>query len=76
MQDRIDRINDEEHDAWPAILQLDGFVYDHLGGGGEEETAKMINRDTGWYELWIKRDQSFSSQSYQQLAKFSMNLAL
>ena len=55
--------------AWPGKLQLDGFIYDRLGGltgGGENE---MLGRDVEWYDAWLRLDPAFSPQPYRQLAK-------
>jgi uncharacterized protein YjbI with pentapeptide repeats len=92
LQDRVDRIEDPTprrramfrhpqrcDDAWPAVLQLDGFTYDRLGGfGGNLEGVResqeacdvdMLGRDVGWYIGWLARDHSYSPQPYEQLAR-------
>lgn len=71
LQDRVDdgQTNDN-NDAWPAALQLDGFIYDRLGGfsGGGDE-ADMLGRNSTWYAKdWLERDPTYSPQPYEQLA--------
>ncbi|WP_282611000.1 leucine-rich repeat protein [Pelagibius sp. Alg239-R121] len=67
LQDRID----ENDDAWPEELQLDGFVYNRLGGfAGKGAKADMLTtRSVNWYIDWIKRDLTYSPQPYAQLAQ-------
>jgi hypothetical protein len=47
-------------------LDLQGFVYDRLGGYGSEQS--MLQRDAAWFEGWLARDPTFTRQPYQQLA--------
>lgn len=56
---------------WPRKLELNGFDYQQLGGlggGGESELLSgkqaedLVNR-------WLRRDESYSPQPYEQLAK-------
>lgn len=79
LQDRIDQepsgklLIDKEPggkllDAWPELLQLEGFTYRRLGGLGGEGESEMIDRPASWYVGWLARDPSFSPQPYRQLA--------
>ena len=57
--------------SWPSELQLEleGFTYGRLGGlqaGGKEMPHQ---RGSDWYIAWLARDQSYSPQPYQHLAR-------
>jgi hypothetical protein len=54
--------------SWPARLDLQGLVYDRLGGSLESGASGMRLRDPAWYRGWLARDREFSRQPYQQLA--------
>jgi uncharacterized protein YjbI with pentapeptide repeats len=53
--------------AWPK-LDLDGFMYGHLGGLGGESANDIARRDIGWFKEWLKKQQPYSPQPYEQLA--------
>jgi hypothetical protein len=53
-------------DAWSDTLDLDGFVYQRLGGLGS--TAQITNRGSEWYVNWLGKDKPYSPQPYEQLA--------
>jgi hypothetical protein len=57
----------DNHDAWPPVLGLLGFVYDRLSGRGRGEDA-IRDRPVSWFVDWLARDRDFSRQPYQQLA--------
>ena len=57
---------DEETDAWPDGLQLDGFTYDRLGFGSDADNR--LARDVDRYIAWLGRDLSYSPQPYEYLA--------
>jgi hypothetical protein len=57
---------DDETDAWPDGLQLDGFTYDRLGFGSDADNGRA--RDVGRYIGWLARDPSYSPQPYEYLA--------
>jgi hypothetical protein len=67
-----DQVDDDGKDSWPGhldhqgSLDLQGFVYDRLGGYGGEQS--MLQRDAAWFEGWLARDPTFTRQPYQQLA--------
>jgi hypothetical protein len=76
IQDRRD-INVSQkvwNDAWPTILQLDGFTYDRLGtfdGIQSHEKGSKSDRDVNdvkWYINWLARNQFYTPQPYEQLA--------
>ncbi len=48
--------------AWPRALELQGFIYERLGGNGSSR------RQVCWYRGWLARDLHFSHQPYRQLA--------
>jgi hypothetical protein len=58
----------DEPDAWPETLELEGFTYGQLGGLGAEGTADIEKRSSGWFIDWLARDPSYSPQPYGQLA--------
>ena len=55
-------------DAWPAKLDLQGFVYDQLGVAFTDRKEDLRTRDICWYEKWLARDPYFTRQPYRQLA--------
>ena len=55
-------------EAWPDHLELDGFTYGRLGGLGAAAESDMANRDVSWLKEWLRKQQSFSPQPYEQLA--------
>lgn len=55
-------------DSWPNHLQLSGFTYKTLGSGTGEQHSDMMDRSGKWFEKWLAREPSFSSQPYSQLA--------
>ncbi|EDM49172.1 pentapeptide repeat-containing protein [Marinobacter algicola] len=71
----------DRKDGWPEVVQLEGFVYDCLGGGdgeegwifkgsgGEQGDFNMLTRDTEWYLEWLSRDPVYSPKPYVQLAE-------
>ncbi|MGB8276311.1 MAG: hypothetical protein WCF20_00010, partial [Methylovirgula sp.] len=58
----------DRRDAWPEVLQLDGFTYDRLGGFGDDPGSEMLNRPLDWYIAWLERDEAYSPQPYEHLA--------
>jgi uncharacterized protein YjbI with pentapeptide repeats len=54
-------------DAWPDMLDLEGFRYGHLGGIGADDTGDP-SRDISWLEEWLERHKPYSPQPYEQLA--------
>ncbi len=57
-----------DNHAWPAVLELQGFVYDRLGGGSLDAVDPTMARPTAELVGWLARDRSFTRQPYQQLA--------
>lgn len=53
---------------WPASMELQGFVYDRLGGGSLDSISPMMARPSAELANWLARDRSFTRQPYQQLA--------
>jgi uncharacterized protein YjbI with pentapeptide repeats len=53
--------------AWPK-LDLDGFIYEHLGGLGGDSANDIARRDIGWFKEWLEKQQPYSPQPYEQLA--------
>ena len=52
--------------SWPRILELDGFVYQSLGGLGG--STGVADRGSNWYTDWLALSEPFSPQPYEQLA--------
>ena len=55
-------------EAWPDHLELDGFTYGRLGGLGAAAESDMANRDVSCLKEWLRKQQSYSPQPYEQLA--------
>ncbi len=55
-------------EAWPPELDLEGFKYDRIGGIGGTGAADMRRRSPEQWRDWLDRDPTFSSQPYTQLA--------
>ena len=55
-------------EAWPPSLDLEGFIYDRLGGFQDIGSVDMRNRPLKEWKDWLERDRSFSTQPYTQLS--------
>ena len=57
--------------TWPDCVdrELEGFVYERLGGFEESSDETVHERGSDWFIAWLERDQSFSPQPYRQLAR-------
>lgn len=60
----------DTEDTWPEHLEreLEGLSYIRLGGFEMEPNLSAYDRDSEWFVKWLKGDESFSPQPYQQLA--------
>ncbi len=58
----------DDGQAWPARITLEGFTYAHLGGIGGYQRQDMRNRPIQWWSNWLSRDPIYSAQPYTQLA--------
>jgi hypothetical protein len=58
-----------EEGVWPAQLDLDGFVYGQLGGLDSDPNVSVAARGPKWFVEWLARDQPYTPQPYEQLAK-------
>ena len=56
----------ENENAWPDDIDLDGFVYQRLGGLGRE--GSVVARGSQWYVDWLAKDKPYTPQPYEQLA--------
>jgi len=54
----IGAIEDQEN-AWPPNLELDGFKYSHLGGSAGDEKSNIG---------WLEKQKTYSPQPYEQRA--------
>jgi hypothetical protein len=61
--------------SWPnrLKLQLDGFVYQRLGGFSGDDTTDMATRKISWLKKWLGKQKNYSPRPYQQLAKVLRN---
>ena len=61
----------ESNGPWPKQLEISGFDYEQLGGLGGSGRSEILNpkRYDHLVKNWLKRDESYSPQPYQQLAK-------
>jgi hypothetical protein len=55
-------------DAWPPLLDLEGFRYERLGGRGGQGRDDMRRRSIDEWEDWLARDRTFSTQPYTELS--------
>ena len=55
----------DNKDAWPEHLELDGFTYKRFGAGGKEAPEK---RGSDWFVTWLAKDKTYSPQPYRHLA--------
>jgi hypothetical protein len=62
----VDTIQDLS-DAWPAGLDLNGFIYQSLGGIATEQDL-MLERSLAWFEAWLGKQQRYAAQPYERLA--------
>ena len=58
-------------DSWPDNLrrEFDGFTYDYLGGDEFSGGEAPYKRGILWFKEWLNRDESYSPQPYNHLAK-------
>jgi hypothetical protein len=54
-------------EAWPPVLDLEGFRYDRIGAFGGAGRTDMRRRSPAEWADWLARDQTFSTQPYAQL---------
>jgi len=77
----VDAVQAPQLDAFPAVLDLNGFKYAHLGEWRGEERKKlteeysdMSSRESKWFIGWLERNRSYSPQPYLQLAEVLRNM--
>jgi predicted N-acetyltransferase YhbS len=54
--------------AWPPLLDLEGFRYERLGGSLGAGSRDMRDRTPEQWVEWLARDPTFSTQPYVELA--------
>ncbi len=56
---------------WPSKLEISGFGYEQLGGLGGSGQSEILGpkRRDDLVKHWLKRDETYSPQPYEQLAK-------
>ncbi len=55
-------------EAWPAVVDLEGFTYLQLGGYHESEGADVGARDATSFVAWLAKQTQYSPQPYRTLA--------
>jgi hypothetical protein len=62
-------------ESWPDTLklQLDGFVYQRLGGLSGNDRTDMATREISWLKEWLGKQKNYSPRPYQQLAQVLKN---
>jgi hypothetical protein len=65
---RADALHDTPN-AWPADLELDGFVYHRFGGLDAEADDSLGNRRSPWFVDWLRKDEPHTPQPYRQCAR-------
>lgn len=55
-------------DAWPPAMDLEGFHYDRLGGFGGTGRDDMRERSSSAWADWLEHDSNFSTQPYTALS--------
>lgn len=55
--------------SWPDEIDLEGCVYNRLGGLKDEAEQETSRRPASWYIDWLSRHQPYSPQPYEQCAK-------
>lgn len=58
----------DQQDAWPNQVVLEGFTYNRLGGLEGDGESDLTRRDIRWVKEWLAKQQPFSPQPYEQLA--------
>jgi len=56
-------------DTWPDHLKLTGFTYQELETFDADSETDMAVRPAQWWENWLKKQGSYSPQSYEYLAE-------
>jgi hypothetical protein len=68
----VDSIQDLS-DAWPARLDLNGFIYQSLGGINAAEKDPILERPAAWFKTWLAKQGRYAAQPYEQLASCLRN---
>jgi len=55
-------------EAWPAVVDLEGFTYQQLGGYHESEGVDVGARDATSFVAWLAKQKQYSPQPYRTLA--------
>ena len=55
-------------DAWPPLIELEGFRYDRIGRYGSTVGYDMRKRSVAEWTDWLLRDRTFSTQPYTELS--------
>jgi hypothetical protein len=55
-------------EAWPAVVDLEGFTYQQLGGYHESEGTDVGARDATSFVDWLAKQKQYSPQPYRTLA--------
>jgi len=55
-------------DAWPTILDLEGFTYQRLGGYNEGDSNDVASRSSETFIAWLAKQKQYSPQPYRTLS--------
>ena len=64
----------DEREAWPEHLDLNGFSYERFGGAGAAQEAAVGQRGSMWFVDWLARDEPYTPQPYQQAANVLLEM--
>jgi hypothetical protein len=73
-QESVGEAQERRRTAWPKSLDLDGFTYQRLGGlntdvGTDALVTDVAGRGSTWFVEWLAKDEPYTPQPYEQLAK-------
>ena len=60
-------------EAWPDKLELNGFTYATLSEFASEGANDLVTREVSWFKEWLEKQEKYSPQPYEQLAKILRN---
>jgi hypothetical protein len=55
-------------DSWPDQIKLTGFTFQELESFDAEREIDMATRPAQWWEKWLRKQEGYSPQSYENLA--------
>lgn len=67
-------IVEDMENAWPDKVMLSGFIYSRLGGSESSSAHSIATRKISWMKEWLKKQDFYSPQPYEQLSKVLKNM--